>query len=106
MNKKTTKPHEISDEKLMELITLIGKPSLEYMLKRVQNKLIQDKINSSLNINSFLSIVIGALAVINASTLKWLSCAPKEKIGEDIDIDNLRLSLISNINSQLGIVIN
>lgn len=98
----TVKDKEISDEQLMELIRIIGKPTLQYMLTRIQNKIVQDKNNSSMPVNSFLSVIIGSLAVINASTLKWISESTKARLGEKIDIDNLRLALIKNINDQLG----
>jgi len=98
--------NEISDEEMMELIRIIGKPTLEYMLKRIQNKIILDKNKSSMRVNSFLSVVIGSLAVINARTLGWLSAATKERTGKAIDIENLRLALIKNINDQLGIKVN
>jgi len=101
-----TNKNEISDEEMMELIRIIGKPTLEYMLKRIQNKIILDKKNSSMQVNSFLSVVIGSLAIINASILKWLSAATKERTGEVIDLENLRLALIKNINDQLGIKVN
>ncbi len=97
---------EISDDEMMELIKIIGKPTLEYMLKRIQNKIILDKHNSEMRVNSFLSVVIGALAVINSSTLNWLSAATKARTGEAINIENLRLALIKNINDQLGIKVN
>ena len=99
----TQKEPEISDEQLMDFIRIIGKPTLEYMLKRIQNKIIQDKNHSSMPVNSFLSVIIGSLAIINASTLRWISDATKPRLGEKIDIDNLRLSLFKNINNQLGI---
>ena len=98
----TIKDKEISDEQLLELIRIIGKPTLQYMLTRIQNKIVQDKNNSSMPVNSFLSVIIGSLAVINASTLKWISESTKARLGEKIDIDNLRLALIKNINDQLG----
>lgn len=94
---------EIADEEMMELIKLIGKPTLEYMLKRIQNKIVQDKKHFALPVNSFLSVVIGSLAIINASTLKWLSDSTNVRLGESIDIDKLRLALIQNINEQLGV---
>lgn len=99
----TVKDKEISDEQLMELIRIIGRPTLEYMLKRIQNKIVQDKNNCSMPVNSFLSVIIGSLAVINASTLKWISESTKARLGTTIDIDNLRLALIKNINDQLGL---
>ena len=94
---------EIDDEEMMELIRIIGKPTLEYMLKRIQNKIVQDKNNSSMPVNSFLSVIIGSLAIINASTLKWISASTKERIGESIDIEKLKLALIKNINDQLEV---
>jgi hypothetical protein len=97
---------ELSDEEMMELIKLIGKPTIEFMLKRIQNKIIQDKKHALLPINSFLSVIIGSLAILNASTLKWLSASTNIRLGESIDIDKLRLALIQNINDQLGIKIN
>lgn len=102
----TNKSDEISDEKMMELIRIIGKPTLEYMLRRIQNKIILDKHNCSMRVNSFLSVVLGSLAVINARTLSWLSAATKERTGESIDIEKLRMALIKNINDQLGIKVN
>jgi hypothetical protein len=97
---------EIDDEALMELIRIIGKPTLEYMLKRIQNKIVQNKNNSSMPVNSFLSVIIGSLAIINASTLKWISSSTQERLGEPIDLEKLRLALIKNINEQLGVKVN
>jgi hypothetical protein len=96
------KTKEISDEEVMELMRIIGKPTLEYMLKRIQNKIIKDKRHASMPVNSLLTVIIGSLAMINASTLKWLSVAPKERTGEVIDLDKLRLALIKSINDQMG----
>jgi hypothetical protein len=97
---------EINDEAMMELIRIIGKPTLEYMLKRIQNKIVQDKNNSDMPVNSFLSVIIGSLAIINASTLKWISASTQARLGEPIDLEKLRLALIKNINDQLGIKVN
>ena len=97
---------EIDDEALMELIRIIGKPTLEYMLKRIQNKIVQNKNNSSMPVNSFLSVIIGSLAIINASTLKWISSSTQQRLGEPIDLEKLRLALIKNINEQLGVKVN
>lgn len=98
----TNKDNELSDEALMELIRIIGKPTLEYMLKRIQNKIVQDKNNSAMPINSFLSVIIGSLAIVNASTLRWISESTRARLGEPIDLDKLRLALIKNINDQIG----
>lgn len=99
------KQNEISDEQLIELIRIIGKPTLEYMLKRIQNKIVQDKNNAKLPVNSFLSVIIGSLAIINSTTLKWISESTRARTGEPIgiDIDKLRLALIKNINDQFGL---
>ena len=93
---------KISEEELMELIRIIEKPVLQYMLKRIQNKIILDKKNKSLTVNSFLSVIIGALSIINANTLKWLSDCTLERTSERIDLNKLRLALLENINNQIG----
>jgi len=97
---------ELSDDEMMELIKLIGKPTIEYMLKRIQNKIIQDKKHFALPVNSFLSVIIGSLAILNSSTLKWLSSSTTIRLGESIDIDKLRTALIHEINNQLGVKVN
>jgi len=96
------KDQGIDDEALIELIRIIGKPTLEFMLKRIQNKIIEDKTNSSMPVNSFLSIMIGALSIINASILIWISESTEKRIGVAIDLDNLLRALIENIKNQLG----
>ena|SRR5436190_10338257 len=97
---------EYTDKEIMEFIRVIGKPTLEFMVKRIQNKIIQDKNNSKMPVNAFLLVIIGALTTINVSTLRWLSESSHPKIGESIDIDTLRLALIENLNGQLGITVN
>jgi hypothetical protein len=94
---------KISDEHLMELIRVIAQPTVEYMIKRIQNKIVRNKKESSMDINSFISVIISSLTVINTSTLEWLSASSKDHLRNMIDIDSLRKSLIKNINDQLGI---
>jgi hypothetical protein len=94
---------ELSHEQFIELITTIAEPTLKYMVKRINNKIVDDKISESITLNLMIAIIIGSLAVINVSTLKWMSNSTLEKTGEKIDIQKLRMALIENINNQLGL---
>jgi len=94
---------ELSQEQFIELITTISEPTLKYMVKRINNKIVYNKISESITLNLMIAIIIGSLAVINVSTLKWMSNSTLEKTGEKIDIQKLRMALIENINNQLGL---
>lgn len=88
------------DETMMELISKISKPSLQFYLKRINQQILLDKKHAQMDVNSFISVLIGSLAVLNASALRWiLSCLKTKDLS--VDIDALVQGLIENINRQL-----
>jgi len=93
----------IEDEHMKYLIELIGKPTLKYMMRRIQNHILCDADNKDMSINSFITIIVVSLATIDSNFLRWIQSFYKEKVGEDIDFDKLRFSLAKNVNEQLGI---
>jgi len=94
---------EMSDKDLQYFAKLIGAPTFNYMMKRIENHVLQDKNLSNISMNSFINIIIMVMASMDANTLKWIEEFFKLKTGEVIEIDKLKYALATNLNSQLGI---
>lgn len=101
MNIKT--PKDLSNEEIGNLVKLIGEPLFSSLLKQIDKHILSNKKYANLSINSFINIVVCSLAVFDVNVLRCIQTWYKQDIGKPLDEEQLRLALMENINSQLGI---
>lgn len=56
-----------------------------------------------MSVNTFISILIAALATVDANLLFSTAAFYRVKVGQDIDFEKLRMTHIKNLNEQLGV---
>lgn len=95
----------LSSEEILELIDSIARPTFKYMMKRVSHQIMEKKDHEEMSVDTFISILIAAIAPVNVNLIKWISNFYTIKTGKNIDADRLMNGLIGQINSQLGIVL-
>ena len=70
------------------------------MAKRFYNNLPNNK---EVNMNSFFSIFIGSMAVIDSNLLKWVEAFHKDQTGKDLDFTQMKIHFMKMFNEQIKI---
>ncbi len=97
---------ELTPEEMTVLAKLIIAPTFKYMMKRVNNHILTNKEHSSMDINSFVILMLAILSSLDVTTLNWIEIFFKSKTGKNIESEKLRMSLFRFINDQLGVKVN
>ncbi len=98
--KKETR--ELTDKEVTEFVMTISEPVYKFMLRRIQNKILQEEDMQDISINSFITIIIVSLATMDANFLRWTQKFYRLTTGESVDFDKLRASFINYFNQQIG----
>lgn len=93
----------LSDQDIQYLVKLISAPTYKYMMRRINRFILQDKRLADISVNSFINVLVVAVASMDANSLRWIEKFYKMKTGQDINFDTLKFALTKNLNAQLGI---
>lgn len=104
MNKKQKDfGRELTDDEIKNLVTLIAKPTLEYMMNLIQTNIIQNNAYNNVNASSLLSVIFSSCASIDTSFLRWIHSILDKKNDAAIEFHVLCNAYKDILNKNLAI---
>lgn len=92
---------EFTEDEMKEILVKIAEPTFKFLLKRINTKILDDETVNKMSLSCFLSILCGALALIDANALRWMENFHELQSGKKLDFDKLRMIHTKNLYKQL-----
>ena len=93
-----------TNDEATKIVERIAKPVFNYMLKRINKEIIENKSLKTLPLNMFINILVAAIGSTDANMLRWIEVFHKIKTNNEIDFEGLHMSLMSRINDNLKVL--
>lgn len=91
---------QYENKEIQELIQRISGPTFKYFMKRVKKEIFDTEYRD-LSANAFTTIIVAAMASMDANYFRWIENCYEISSSRKMDFESLKISFITRLNENL-----